>query len=473
MPDTDVPLCVDLDGTLILSDLTVESILALVRRNPLYLLLLPVWLLRGKAYFKRRIAERVALDVARLPYDARLLAWLREESAGRERILGTASDQRYADAVAAHLGCFETVVGSDGVHQRGGRGKAEWLLAHCGERGFDYAGNAPVDLAVWRHARRAIVANAPPSLVRRAAGVAELGRVFPPRGGAARAWLRALRPHQWFKNVLLLVPLVAAHRVFDPQALAQAFIAFAAFCLCASAAYLLNDLLDLDADRRHPRKCRRPLAAGTLSLRAGLLTVPVLAAAGLALGACLPGRFLALLLLYLAGTLAYSFVLKRIVLLDVVALAGLYVIRVLAGAVAIAVPASFWLLAFTLFLFFSLALLKRHVELRQLAGAGGESTAGRGYATEDLPLVRSLGTTSGYLAVLVLALYIDSPASVALYTHPMLLWTLVPVLLYWVSRTWLLAGRGAVHDDPVAFALTDRVSLAVVAVFALVLWRAV
>lgn len=296
------------------------------------------------------------------------------------------------------------------------------------------------------------------------------GRPFPGAGarGARRppALLRALRPHQWAKNALVFVPLVAAHRLADWPALLAAVLAFAAFSLCASAAYVVNDLLDLDADRAHPRKRHRPFASGALPVSVGRVLAPLLLAGGLVLGLRLPHAFLALLLAYVGLTLAYSLLLKRIAMADVVVLAGLYALRILAGGAAAGVAVSSWLLAFSMFLFFGLAMLKRYTELRPLAAAGGGRAGGRGYEAEDLPLVLAAGVASGYLAVLVLALYINSTASEALYRHHEALWLLLPVLLYWTSRAWLLAVRGRMHDDPVVFALTDRVSLALLIVFA-------
>lgn len=473
MPDADVPLCVDLDGTLIHSDLTVESILALLRRNPLYLFLIPLWLFGGWARCKREVARRVRLDVALLPYDDRVVDWVRGQAGVCPRVLCTASDQIFADAVAAHLGCFEEALGSDGVRNLGGRGKAAVLCERFGDRGFDYAGNAQVDLHVWRRARQVVVVNAPAGLAGRVRSELEVAREFPRARAGWRTWLAALRPHQWLKNVLVFVPVLAAHAVFEDAAAVHALLAFVAFSLCASAAYVFNDLLDLDADRRHPRKRRRPFASGALPLRGGLLASVLCGLAAFALASALSAGFVGMLLVYAVLTLAYSLVLKRIAMLDVVTLAGLYTLRMLGGAVAVPVPASSWLLAFSMFLFLSLAMVKRHAELRTLAASGASALAGRGYVADDLPLVRSLGTASGYLSVLVFALYINSAASLALYARPAVLWLLAPLLLYWISRVWLLAGRGAMHDDPVVFALTDRVSLVVLALFALVVWMAI
>lgn len=473
MQDRDIPLCVDLDGTLIRSDVSIEAALALLRRNPLYLFFFIVWLGNGRARLKREIAARVRVDVARLPYDERVLDWLRGEAGGRRRVLCTASDQTLADAVAAHVGGFDEVLGSDGVRNLGGRGKRDALCERYGERGFDYAGNAVPDLHVWRHARHAIVANAAPRLLRRVRRERDVERVFACRDGGWRAWLGALRLHQWLKNALVFVPLLAAHLVLIPDAVLRAIVAFVAFSLCASGAYVLNDLFDLDADRRHPRKSLRPFAAGTLALAWGLFAAPLLMLAAFALGWALAPRFLLVLLVYAAITLAYSLFLKRVAMLDVVTLAALYTLRIIGGAVAIPVEASFWLLAFSMFLFLSLAMVKRYTEVRRVAASDEEKVAGRGYGVDDLPLIQSLGTSSGYLSVLVLAFYINSTASTALYRHHEVLWVLIPVLLYWISRVWLIARRGDMHDDPVVFALTDRVSLGVLALFAVVILIAI
>jgi len=457
-PPGAVPLCVDLDGTLIRSDLLVESALQVLRANPLNLFRFAVWLLRGKAYLKRQIALRAEIDVAGLPYEPRMIAWLRDEGAQRPRVLCTASDEKLAQAVAAHIGGFDEVLASDGVHNLSGRHKGDELSRRFGERAFDYAGNEARDLHVWRRARRAIVVNAPAALAQRASEVTEVERVFERTGNRLKAWIKALRLHQWLKNLLVFLPLLTAHLVLAPDALLHSCMAFAAFCLCASGVYLLNDLLDLDADRRHPRKRLRPFAAGALPLVAGLVVTPMLTLAAFVLALAISKLFAAALAVYLVMTLAYSFLLKRIAMLDTVVLAGLYTIRIIAGTFALRLDVSFWLLAFSMFLFLSLAMIKRYTELRTLLSTGDSRSAGRGYAVEDLPMVQSLGGASGYMAVLVLALYINSTASEALYRHPTVLWLLCPLLLYWISRAWLIAHRGAMHDDPVVFAVSDRTS---------------
>jgi 4-hydroxybenzoate polyprenyltransferase len=311
---------------------------------------------------------------------------------------------------------------------------------------------------VWAHARRAFVVNAGASLARAAAARCEVEQHWPAKGGGLRTWLRALRLHQWLKNLLVFIPLLASHRLLQADALIASGCGFLAFGLCASGVYLLNDLLDLPSDRLHPRKRLRPFAAGTLSLLKGALLAPLLAVAGLALAWWAEPRFALVLAAYYGLTLAYSLRLKRVVMLDVIVLAALYTVRIIGGTVVIAAALSFWLLAFSMFIFLSLALLKRHTELSAMLAAGRTDAAGRGYAVEDLPLLQSLGASSGYMAVLVLALYINSAESIALYGRPQVLWLLCPLILYWVSRAWVIAHRGAMDDDPVVFAATDRVS---------------
>ncbi len=459
---TPVPLCVDLDGTLILSDLLLESMLLLIKRNPLYLLRIPLWLLRGKASLKAEIAARVTVNPAALPYNRELIDWLRsEQGAGRRLWLCTAANERLAQGVAGHLGLFEGVIASDASTNLAGESKAARLVERFGERGFDYCGNERRDLAIWRHANGAIVTRGGASLERDAARSTPVLHSFPSRVNAPRALLRALRPHQWAKNALILVPLLAAHVAGNPRALTAALLAVVAFCLCASSVYILNDLLDLEADRAHQRKSKRPFAAGDLSILAGLALAPILLVSAVLITLFLPGKFQLVFASYYLLTVAYSFALKGRVLIDAMTLAGLYTLRIIAGAAAVAVALSFWLLLFSIFLFLSLAFVKRFAELDSLRRQQRLRAAGRGYHVEDLPLLQSLGTASGYLSVLVLALYINSPAIEALYRRPKVVWMLCVLMLYWVSRVWMKAQRGSMHDDPVVFALKDRVSLVV------------
>jgi 4-hydroxybenzoate polyprenyltransferase len=402
------PLCVDLDGGLIRSDLLLESLLLLLKSNPLYLFLAIGWLLRGgKSELKAQLATRVELNAAALPYNKDLLAWLESErSAGRELWLCSTGNTGIAEKVTQHLGLFDHVV-----------------------------------------ERKGIEISALPVFV---TGVSRF-----------RTILRALRPHQWAKNVLVLVPLLTAHRLGDWHALVAGLAAVVAFCLCASSVYLLNDMLDLEADRGHPRKSKRPFASGDLSLATGLVLAPTLLAVAALIAAFLPGKFQLFLAAYYVLTFGYSVKLKRMLLVDAVALAGLYTLRIMAGAGAVLVPLSFWLLLFSVFLFLSLAFVKRYAELDSLRRQQRLAALGRGYRVEDLAVLQSFGTAAGYLSVLVLALYINSPEIEPLYHRPKAIWMLCVLMLYWISRVWMTAHRGGMHDDPVVYALRDRVSLGI------------
>lgn len=476
MTDTEhagVPLVVDLDGTLLRSDLLHESTLKLLRGGPHLVLALPFWLASGKAGLKRRIAERVSLDVASLPYDPEVLDWIREERReGRQIVLCTASDAKFAQQVADHLGVFDEVLASDGRTNLSSHRKAAALVARYGERGFDYAGNAKADLPVWSRARRAVVVAAPAGVTRATRQRTEIEREFQRKGGRTWHWIRALRLHQWLKNLLLFLPLLGAHQLLNPPLLRDAVLAFVSFGFCASSVYVLNDLMDLESDRRHPRKRKRPFAAGQLSPLAGTAVSGVLLLAAFAIASAVRPEFMVWLAAYFVLTLAYTFWLKRKVLLDVLSLAGLYTLRIIAGGAAVGLAASFWLLAFSLFLFLSLAFVKRYSELKLMLEQGQDEAHGRGYRTDDLELIQMLGIVAGFSAVLVMALYINGETVVRLYRHPEVMWLTVPILLYWISRMWVKAHRGDMHDDPVLYAVQDRVSLACGALFLGVLWLA-
>lgn len=468
------PLCVDLDGTLIHSDLLIESALALLARKPWLAFAMLGWLLRGKAHLKRQIADRVSIDPSLLPYNHDLIAWLRQQREVRQIVLCTASHATLAISVAETADCFDEVMASDGKTNLSGSNKAKALIRRFGERGFDYAGNAHIDLAIWKHSRGAIVVEEGQRLSRQAARLCAVERRFERPAATLKIWLKALRIHQWTKNMLVFLPLLAAHRMFDLQAVIHVALAFLCFGLCASSVYLTNDLLDLPSDRQHHRKRHRPFAAGHLPLAAGPVVAIALLIAGFVLAALLlPWMFILVLAGYYVLTTAYSFRLKRVVMLDVVVLALLYTTRILAGASALDAPPSFWLLAFSMFIFLSLAMVKRYTELLGAQKAGKVKASGRGYDVNDIPLIQSLGGSSGYLAVLVLALYIDSTASSALYRHPHYLWLLCPLLLYWISRTWAIAHRGIMHDDPVVFAVMDNTSRLLLVIAAIIVASAI
>jgi 4-hydroxybenzoate polyprenyltransferase/phosphoserine phosphatase len=464
------PLVVDLDGTLIRTDMLHESAVRLFRTSPLSALQIPLWLTRGKAAMKQWLAAKTPFDASVLPYNEQLLTWLREQrQSGRSLILCTASDLRPARDIAAHCGLFDEVIASDGMVNRTGQQKADTLTARFGTAGFDYAGNASADLPVWRVARRGIVVNATPEIVARARDACVIEQVFPPERPHLATWCSALRVHHWAKNVLLFVALFAAHQMGDIHAWGSLVMAFAAFSLCASSVYIANDLMDLEHDRRHPRKRMRPFAAGTLPVAQGVLLILLLALASLALSISVGPAFVAWLSTYFALTWLYSCWLKRVVLIDCLTLATLHMLRVIAGAAVIGVPMSFWLLAFSFFLFLSLAFVKRYAELHQQRSAGETEAHGRGYVSTDAPMIQLFGVVSGYCAVLVLALYLNSEAIVRLYKTPELVWIAVPVTLFWISWIWLRAFRGEMHDDPLVFAFRDKVSLLCAALFGMAL----
>ncbi len=468
--DPSVPLVVDLDGTLLRSDLLHESTLRLIGQAPWALLQLPLWLGGGKANLKRQIAARVAVDVATLPYDTQLVDWIAAERArGRQVVLCSASDETLVRQVAEHLGIFDVALGSDGVTNLSAGRKAEALVGRFGAQGFDYAGNAHADVPVWAQARKAILV-APHRGVRDAAlRVAEVHGEFGRPGASIQGWLGALRLHQWLKNLLVFLPLLASHRIGEWPLLVDGFIAFFAFGLSASSVYVLNDLIDLEHDRAHPRKKNRPFAAGRLSPVHGLAAAVGCLVAGLAVGSMAGAAFVAWLLAYLVLTLLYTFVLKRKVLVDALTLAALYTVRVLAGGAAEGIWPGFWLLALSLFIFLSLAFVKRYSELDLVLRQGRSQAGGRDYRTSDLPLIQTIGIVSGFCAVVVMALYINGESISRLYPHENFVWLTVPILLYWINRMWVKAHRGEMHDDPVVFAVSDGLSLLIIAAFAAVM----
>ncbi len=488
-PDLALPLCVDLDGTLVKTDTLVDSVLVLGRQHPRAILSIPGWLARGKAAFKQHVTEAVSIDVAALPYNKPLLDFLfHQHAAGRPLYLVTAADRTLADRIAAHHVIFSDVLASDGAHNLAGGNKLAALQARFGPD-FAYIGNARPDLPILSVCREPMVANPDAALMRglRSAHVVP-ARIFRDAVPPLKAWLKAIRLHQWAKNTLIFLPLLLAHAWRSSNAVgaaAGAILAFLSFGLCASATYIVNDLLDIEADRRHHSKRRRPFAAGDLSAISGAVVVVLFLAASAALAFALPRvvasfgtplmlphSFIKWLVLYAVTTTAYSFALKRIVLVDVLVLSGLYTVRIFAGAAASGNPVSDWLGGFSVFFFLSLAFIKRFAELESLQTRGLAPTNGRGYLVPDIEQLRSFGTTAGYASVVVLMFYI-SQLDTALYHHPGRLWLLLPVLLLWISQLWLLASRGQLNEDPVVYAITDKRSLLLGLVVLGVVWSAI
>ena len=465
------PLAVDLDGTLIATDLLWEAMVALLKRNPLYIFLLPYWAFLGPYALKIKLAERVDLAVATLPYRTDFLAFLRSEHAkDRKLVLATASPLKFAQQVASHLGIFESVLASaDGINLSSKR-KAAALNSLFGQAGYDYAGNSRADLAVFESARASIIVA--PDRAAAAYQAQTESLLFPAATRGARPIFKMLRMHQWAKNVLIAVPAVLANELDRPATLSAVGLAFVAFCLAASAIYILNDLIDLPLDRRHATKSKRSIASGAVSIPMAISISFALALASVSIALFLPLQFQLVLGGYAVLTTAYSFALKRMLLIDVLTLAGLYTVRVVAGAAATQIDVSFWLLAFSVFFFLSLALVKRFVELEQAPADTASKVAGRGYRAADKHVIAEAGMASTFASALVLALYIDSGEVQKLYGSPWLIWPLCPIVLYLSIRIWVLARRGEMHEDPVVFLLSDWRSVMMVGVGAALIFGA-
>ncbi len=455
-------LFVDLDGTLVATDVLWEAFFKAVKAQPWVALLAVGWLLRGRAALKDELSKRVVIDPEALPYHQEVLEFVRARKAeGDTVVLATASARPWAEAVAAHLGLFDDVLASELTHNLKGAHKLAAIERYCqdgGHKTWGYIGDAHADLPIWDRADEVFVVAPSATLKQRVTGVT---RVFGKKPSLLKAAFKAMRPHQYVKNVLLWVPLMLAHAYSDSSKVFAALVAFAAFSLTASAVYLFNDMLDVEADRVHPKKRSRPFASGSLPLLYGPPMVAGLITLAITLSVLfLPSEYLAVLLLYLAVNSAYSVSLKSKMLIDVMILASLYTLRIFAGGVATGLQVSEWLLAFSIFFFTSLAFAKRYVELDRVAVEGKTEAKGRGYRVEDLELIISVGPTSGYLAVLVFALYINNGLP-GFYVNKWLLWLTCPLLLYWISRLWFLAKRRELDHDPVVFAVTDKASLAV------------
>lgn len=473
--DKSVPLVVDLDGTLLRSDLLVETGFSWLRQQPLQFPKLVAWLAQGKPALKQHLATAVTPDVAELPYDIAVLQFIREQRAtGRQVILATASHQILADKIAEHLALFDEVLATHGQLNLSGDTKLKVLVERFGQRGFDYMGNSADDLVVFSGARYAYVVNASASVQKQAKQLGNVAAIMGQLEAGVADWCQALRVHQWVKNLLIFVPLLAAHRAHEWPLLLSAFLVFVCFSLCASSVYLLNDLFDLSDDRHHPLKKHRPIPSGRVSLHSVMLLCPLLllAAFGLALW-WLPAVAVLGLAGYYLLTLCYSVWLKRLVILDVVTLATLYTSRLMVGAVALGIALSFWLLAFSMFMFLSLALVKRYAELVQVrANRRSLKARGRGYFADDLHMIAALGASSGYMTVLVMALYVNDSRITQLYQRPEWIWLACPILLIWISRVWMLAHRGQMNEDPVIFALHDKFSILMAVLVLAVFWMA-
>lgn len=471
-PDQAVPLCVDLDGTLLRTDTLLECLVLLMKEQPLSLLFVPFWVFRGKSYLKAMCAQRVNFVGKSFPYNSDVVSFIESQDPSREIVLITGANQSLANSISEDCGLFDKVAGSSEQLNLTGNNKLQWLVEQYGENGFDYIGNDKDDLKIWPHARKAMAVSTPNGIQKSAERLGiSLRQVFSEKKTGLMSYAKLLRVHQWAKNSLIFVPYLLDRQIGDPTALFQLFTAFFAMCFLASCTYILNDMLDIQADRTHISKSARMMASGDVSILAGFIAFFTTGLLFLFCCYFLNTQTVLALFVYLAITLAYSFRLKQIILIDVSILAALHTIRVVIGTVAISAVWSFWLLAFSMFVFFSLATAKRVAELINLEKTGTSEATGRGYLTTDLPVLLTTGVSTAYISILVVALYIDSEKVSQMYAHPEILWFVCPALMYWVGRIWIKAWRGLLSEDPILFALKDRVSLftllSVVAIVAL------
>lgn len=468
IPDARAPLIVDLDGTLLATDTLWEALVVFLKTKPLGIFSIIWWVFAGKAAFKQKIAAATALDVESLPYRTACIDWLREEKESGRRIwLATGADVSVASAIASHLGFFEGVISSNGSKNATGTIKADLIANVLGGEGYHYAGNAMIDMAVWRKSLGVIVVAPDRGVVAalKRNGIAIL-RLFPAPPITIQLWFKALRVHQWVKNLLVFTPLLTSHQIFNVVGFVHAACGFVVFSLVASSTYLINDLLDLPADRRHATKSARPLAAGLISIPSAIRMIVILLLAAAALSSLLPLNAALLIFGYSAATLFYSAVLKTMMMADVVALALFYTARLLYGGLVTGIEISIWTLAFCGFSFFSLAAAKRINELAKTDMRAREVLRHRAYQARDVNALVALAAASLNIAALVLILYINSPQVEKLYRHPQLLWTMCVPFFYWFSRILTLANRGALADDPILFAVKDRVTYIVLAAMA-------
>ncbi|MBA2491215.1 MAG: UbiA family prenyltransferase [Gammaproteobacteria bacterium] len=452
------PICIDLDGTFVKTDLMLEMLLKAAGQHWAVLLTAPVWLTHGKAYFKQELAKRCTLDIAHLPFDEELRSYLkRQRERGHRLVLATAADRKIAEAIAAEAGIIDEVIASDGITNLKGETKARVLEDRFGNRGFIYVGNDRCDLPIWRKAKEAVVVNASSYVTRAAAAATTVRETFAARESSLVQLLKAMRTYQWAKNILVFIAPLTALVLWEPAIALASLVIFFAFCATASGVYIINDLLDLDSDRQHPRKRYRPFASGKLPLQYGLYG-PILVSIGIIFGSIVSSECGLAIVTYAVLSIAYSVSLKKKPLIDVFVLASLYSLRLLTGGLATDVSVSTWLLSFSSFLFLALAFLKRTAELAALRSEEKRKVSGRGYGASDLSMLKVMGVACSFVSSLVLALYIDSTTARTIYANPNVLWGIVPLILFWQCRLWLSTARGRMHDDPIVYAAKDRIS---------------
>lgn len=451
-------LIVDLDGTLVKTDLLFESFWSAISNNFFAAIIAVFSLRKGRAAFKRNIVSKSDIDVTTLPYNQKVIDYIKEwNSTGGKSLLVTASDQNIADRIGQYLNLFDEVFGSDGHTNLKGVQKAKYLCKRFGSKNFAYMGDSAADFAVWEHASEIITVSLSSKIKKKADKKFENVEHLISTKSKLNIYLKALRPHQWIKNLLVFIPLLAGHQFYE-NTIIQSLIAFISFSMIASGVYIINDLFDLQHDRQNQEKRNRPLASGNIPIVRAMSLSLILLSGGLVVAALINSNFLIISILYLASTMSYSIYLKRLIIVDICFLAIFYTLRLLAGSMASEVPLSFWLTAFSTFFFFSLASIKRLDELVDINSRGQLIINGRGYHVADLPIVSQIATASGLTAVLVMALYLNSEEVIALYSFPQALWGICLVLLFWINRFIILANRGEIHGDPIVFSMKDRIS---------------
>jgi 4-hydroxybenzoate polyprenyltransferase len=468
-----IPLCVDLDGTILQTDLLFESIIYLLKKNFFYIFIIPFWFLKGRYYTKFKLLEYVSPTVISLPYNSEIIDFIvAEKEKGRKIVLVTATAQPLAEKVAAHLGLFDEVLASKNGINLLGTEKAKFLVAEYGFKKFDYIGDSFKDIDVWQKSNIAHIATNNESLIKAAGKIAKIGKIFNQPKENLKVFFKQIRIHQWVKNLLLFLPPLLAHKT-NIDTYTSVIWGFLAFSLIASAIYVINDLADIESDRNHPAKKSRPLAAGKLKILTAFKIIPALLIIGFGLSIiALDYNFTLVLLLYSLITVYYSFRIKKVYLLDIITLSILYTIRLIAGGIITDTVLSPWLFSFTLFIFLSLGALKRYTELKGLLLDNKVKTRGRDYYVEEIPLVLNLGISSGVVSTLVFTLYINNPDVLHLYKHPIYLYFITPVVLYWILRMWFVAHRGLMLDDPIAYSMKDKVSFVVFALVVLIAFGA-
>ena len=446
------PLCVDLDGTLIKLDTLHQAILLLIRRKPSTLFLLPQWIRKGRAFTKNEVARRQSLNVKNLPYNNKLLSYIKsEKNKGRTIILVTASNYRTAEAVSKHLGCFDEVLSSSKSMNLFGSVKRDILKEKYNT--FDYVGDSISDLPIWAVSRKKILVNPSRKTLKKQSS----DLLIVDKDPVSQSIPKTLRVHQWIKNLLLFLPILLAHQLNTTFLITDAVFSFFSFSLAASAIYIINDLFDLEADQSHPRKKYRPFAAGNIQIIQGVFFSPLLLIGSIILSSFLPVSFLYIIFLYILLTSLYSVYFKQLFGWDVILLTILYNMRIIAGGSVTNTPISLWLLIFSILFFLALAIVKRCIELKELSSnyRSNSNQRGRGYKVTHYNLLCKIGVITSISSTIVLIGYLLSNKVVQLYQSPFYLWLIIPLVAFWFLRLWKRVTQGNLHDDPLVFAITD------------------